>query len=328
MKSIVASSEPGRSPASVRVSSRLARVARVDLHMRRAGPSRRRRQLRALAHLGAFDIGQRQRRGGDLRARERPKAVERRDAVELADPALRGRRIAFAPERRRGDLRLREQLGKAGIVEQRLWGDDLARLQRARFPARGPPPRSRRDLPRRWRCRRSPGRTSARPSAFTRWIANSALARAGSSSRSSVIVPGVTSRTTSRRTTDFGPRFFASAGSSSCSQTATRWPSRDEALQIIVGALDRHAAHGNVLAEVLAALGQHDAERAAGDLRVLEEQLVEIAHPIEQQAIRIGGLDLQILRHHRSQARGLSGGLDGFVHLGFLADLRERVRRP
>ncbi len=48
----------------------------------------------------------------------------------------------------------------------------------------------------------------------------------GASNLSSVMVPGVTSRTTSRRTTDFEPRFFASAGSSICSQTATRnpWP--------------------------------------------------------------------------------------------------------
>jgi len=36
----------------------------------------------------------------------------------------------------------------------------------------------------------------------------------------------VTSRTTSRRTTDLLPRFLASAGSSICSQTATRKPLR------------------------------------------------------------------------------------------------------
>jgi hypothetical protein len=36
--------------------------------------------------------------------------------------------------------------------------------------------------------------------------------------------------------------------------------------------------------EMLAALGQRDAECPRGDFRVLEEQLVEIAHPVEQQA--------------------------------------------
>ena len=57
--------------------------------------------------------------------------------------------------------------------------------------------------------------------------------------------------------------------------------------------------------EMLAALGQHDAERAGGDFGILEEQLVEIAHPVEQQAIRIGGLDLDVLLHHRRDARRL-----------------------
>jgi hypothetical protein len=74
---------------------------------------------------------------------------------------------------------------------------------------------------------------------------------------------------------------------------------RDQPVQIFVGAMDRHAAHRDVAAVVLAALGQHDAERAARHFGIFEEQLVEIAHPVEQQAVRIGGLDLDILRHHR-----------------------------
>ena len=95
---------------------------------------------------------------------------------------------------------------------------------------------------------------------------------------------------------------------------------RDQAVQIVVGALDRHAAHRDVLAEMLAALGQHDAERPRGDFGILEEQLVEVAHPVEQQAIRMGGLDLEVLLHHRRQpADGLGSrvgrlggrGMDG-----------------
>ena len=69
----------------------------------------------------------------------------------------------------------------------------------------------------------------------------------------------------------------------------------------ILGALDRHRTSG-CRAEMLAALGQHDVERARGALRVGEEHLVEIAHPVEQQAIRIGPLDLEILFHHRREA--------------------------
>ena len=92
---------------------------------------------------------------------------------------------------------------------------------------------------------------------------------------------------------------------------------RDQTVEIVVGALDRDAAHADVFALVLAALGQHDAERPARDLRVVEEQFVEIAHPVEEQAIGIGGLDLEILRHHRRQARGGAlgvGAVAGGVH--------------
>ena len=59
---------------------------------------------------------------------------------------------------------------------------------------------------------------------------------------------------------------------------------------------------------MLAALGEHDAERARGDFGVVEEQLVEIAHPVEQEAIRIGGLDLDILLHHRRRPAGALAG--------------------
>ncbi len=82
---------------------------------------------------------------------------------------------------------------------------------------------------------------------------------------------------------------------------------RDQAMQIFVGALDRHAAHRDVAAQMLAALGEHDAERARGGLGVVEEHLVEVAHPVEQQAVRIGGLDLDVLLHHRRHAPGLAG---------------------
>ena len=88
---------------------------------------------------------------------------------------------------------------------------------------------------------------------------------------------------------------------------------RDQPVEVVVGALDRHAAHADVLAVVLAALGEHDAERPARDLRVVEEELVEVAHPVEQQAIRIGRLDLEVLRHHRRQAlrSGFEAGMSG-----------------
>ena len=47
-----------------------------------------------------------------------------------------------------------------------------------------------------------------------------------------------------------------------------------------------------------------DIERGAGDLRIVEEQLEEIAHPVEQQAILGLGLERQILGHHRGGGGG------------------------
>ena len=73
----------------------------------------------------------------------------------------------------------------------------------------------------------------------------------------------------------------------------------DELLQIVVGGMNRHAAHRNVAAEMLAALGERDRQGAGRLDGVIEEQLVEIAHPVEQQEIGVCGLDLDILLHHR-----------------------------
>ena len=67
---------------------------------------------------------------------------------------------------------------------------------------------------------------------------------------------------------------------------------------------------------MLSALGQRDAERARGGHGVVEEQLVEIAHAVEEQAIRVGRPDLDILLHHRRDAggrlvAGRAGGCSG-----------------
>ncbi len=78
----------------------------------------------------------------------------------------------------------------------------------------------------------------------------------------------------------------------------------DQALEILVGAVDRNAAHGNVLALMLAPLGQHDAERAGGNDGVLEKELVEVAHPVPEQTVGVGGLDLEELRHGRRRLHG------------------------
>jgi hypothetical protein len=120
-----------------------------------------------------------------------------------------------------------------------------------------------------------------------------------SRSASSVSVPGVTRRTTSRRTTALDPpRFLASAGSSICSQTATRKPFADQRQKVVFGGMNGDAAHGDVFAPVLAAFGQRDVQRLRRGNGVIEEHLVEIAHAVEQKRVGVTRLDLQILRHH------------------------------
>ena len=56
----------------------------------------------------------------------------------------------------------------------------------------------------------------------------------------------------------------------------------DQARQVGLGRMHGHAAHRDLLARMLTALGQHDVQRAGGRLRIGEEQFVEIAHPQEQ----------------------------------------------
>ena len=77
----------------------------------------------------------------------------------------------------------------------------------------------------------------------------------------------------------------------------------DELLQIFVRARHRHAAHRDVFARVLPALRKLNAERARRLHRVVEEQLEEIAHAVEEHEIRVLGLHLKILRHHRRGVR-------------------------
>ena len=56
----------------------------------------------------------------------------------------------------------------------------------------------------------------------------------------------------------------------------------NERQQVAFGRVHRHTAHRDVVAEMLAAFGQRDVERFGRRNRVVEEQLVEIAHPVEQ----------------------------------------------
>jgi hypothetical protein len=73
----------------------------------------------------------------------------------------------------------------------------------------------------------------------------------------------------------------------------------DEPRQVRLVAVHGHAAHRDIGAIVAPALGQGDVERRRRLDRIVEEQLVKIAHPVKQEMLRVGPLDLQVLDHHR-----------------------------
>ena len=68
--------------------------------------------------------------------------------------------------------------------------------------------------------------------------------------------------------------------------------------------MDRHAAHRDRLARVLAALGQRDVEAGRCDLRIVEEQFEEVAHAVEEQGVAGLILEAPVLDHHRGWGVG------------------------
>src|SRR5690606_1727536 len=107
--------------------------------------------------------------------------------------------------------------------------------------------------------------------------------------------------------------FVATVSIGPCRPVPPSFPTRRSSdLQIFVGSHDGHAAHRNVFSQVLATLGEHDSERLGGDDSILEEQFIEVAHPVPEQAVRVGSLDLQILRDGgRGFCRGTASAIRG-----------------
>ena len=131
VRSIVASSEPRRSPLNVRVSSRLARVAASISIVSPRGATRRTLQGRARFDLRARDIMDRHRRRADFGAAERAETVERLDAIELAKAPLGD--VAAPPRRGRAGSRPRASRTNAraarGSSSVACGRHDLARFE-------------------------------------------------------------------------------------------------------------------------------------------------------------------------------------------------------
>ncbi len=74
----------------------------------------------------------------------------------------------------------------------------------------------------------------------------------------------------------------------------------DEPRDVPIGGMMRDAGHGNGALALLPG-GQRDLEQAGSDVRIIEEQLVEVAEPEEQQVVRVAALQLPVLPHHRRE---------------------------
>ena len=85
--------------------------------------------------------------------------------------------------------------------------------------------------------------------------------------------------------------------------------------EIAVDGVVRHAGHRNRRAGRLPARGERDVEQARGALRVVVEELVEVAHPVEQQLVRMLRLGAEVLLHHgRVPGERRGGGVGSGVH--------------
>ena len=218
VRSTAPSRQSRASPRSLRRISRLRRVAASMCSTPRAAARHRAGEVRqrlGAAALRRLDVVERHRRrrdlgrgvgpeslqGGRRRRRRRP-ARRRRAAAPLPSPAPRPARAATAA--RSGGAR-----SSAGSSRARRPGRSAAAGSDS--VSKAPVETSSQAAP---TAPASPGAS-----------ASSHAGRAASSSASSVTVPGVTSRTTSRRRVG-ALRFLASSGVSICSQIATRKPRR------------------------------------------------------------------------------------------------------
>ena len=93
-----------------------------------------------------------------------------------------------------------------------------------------------------------------------------------------------------------------------------RFAGFDEASDVLVRRMKRHARHADGFAIGLAAAGQRDVEQPGGLDGIIEKQLVEVAHPVEEQRLRYRCLDGQKLAHHRRmRCVRISGVGSGFL---------------
>ena len=97
-------------------------------------------------------------------------------------------------------------------------------------------------------------------------------------------------------------------------------PLANKTLKICFVAVDGNTGHGNFVTLMLAAFCQGDIKGFGCFDGIVKEQLVEIAHPVKQQAVLILFLDFKELHHHGCCAL-FGKGRRGRCGVGCISDL-------
>ena len=87
-----------------------------------------------------------------------------------------------------------------------------------------------------------------------------------------------------------------------------RFAQLEQTRQIGFDRVKRHPRHHHRLAARLAALRERDVEQAGGLFGIGKEQLVEVAHAVEQQRVGVLGLEAEVLLHHGGVRRQIRHG--------------------
>ncbi len=289
----------------------------IDLHHRAVG-ARRRQAARAREARHTIDLGQRQiveqrTRGGDFRAARIAKGFQRADAVSVVQALARVFGVEPASGQRRQDVL--ELTAQPRHVVARQKG-----LRQQQFAGRDPRQRGGQQ------ASAAIGRQRLHPNLAGGHVQPGkpkffAHSRAGCEV---VVAARVEERVLAQRTRrddahdlspddGFRPALFRLGRIFHLFADCDAVPGPDKARQVLFGRVHGHAGHRHRLALVLAARRQRDVEGLCRRDRVVEEQLVEIAHAEKQQAVGIGRLRLLPLGEH---GRGAVGDHCGRVRTG------------
>ena len=264
---------------------------RVDGHHGAVRLAPQRCEARPLPLLGEIEIVDKGPGGGDLGAVEVAERVERGDAVDFAQAARRGGRVE-AHRRQHG--RRTGPIGKCRFVGQRLGSQQLPRrdLRQQGGERRGRRCGDREAAGRHVEPRDAPGAVGPR---YRRQMVVCARVEQAVFDES----PRSDEADHVARNRALGAALARRRGVFRLLADRHLETGADEPLEIGFVAVSGHAAHGNLAALVPAPAGQRDAQRRGRAHRIVEEHLVEVAHAIEEQRVRVLALDLEILGHHR-----------------------------